>query len=95
MKSPLLLVVVLLAAVPALQAQGLDPKLLGQPPTQAWPTYHGDYSGRRYSTLKQINRANVKDLSLGWVHRLQLGTQGANIGGEGADGPPVARHLSG
>jgi alcohol dehydrogenase (cytochrome c) len=79
----------MLAAMSALQAQGLDPRLLGQPPTQAWPTYHGDYSGRRYSTLKQISRANVKDLSLGWVHRLQLGTQGANIGGEGANGPPV------
>ena len=36
----------------AVQAQGLDPALLTKPPTDAWPTYHGDYSGRRFSTLK-------------------------------------------
>ena len=24
-----------------------------------WPTYNGDYSGRRYSTLNQINKTNV------------------------------------
>ena len=43
----------------------LDPALLGKPPVDAWPTYHGDYSGRHYSTLKQINQANVKSLVAG------------------------------
>jgi len=49
----------------ALFAQGpLDPALLRKPPIDAWPTYHGDYSGRHFSTLDQINRSNVKALSL-------------------------------
>lgn len=50
-------------------AQGLDPAgLLKQPPNQ-WPTYNGDYSGRRYSALKQINSDNVHGLSLAWATR--------------------------
>ena len=35
----------------------------------AWPTYNGDYSGRRYSTLSKINAGNIQSLSLAWVHR--------------------------
>ena len=31
-----------------------------------WQTYHGDYGGRHYSALDQINRANVKKLQLAW-----------------------------
>src|SRR6195256_1257354 len=33
-------------------AQGLDPEVLLKSPTDAWPTYNGDYSGRRFSTLE-------------------------------------------
>jgi glucose dehydrogenase len=44
--------------------------LAAQIPTDSWPTYHGDYSGRRYSPLKQITTANVKGLALAWVYRL-------------------------
>ena len=47
----------------------LNPAKLGQPPTDTWPTYHGDYSGRRYSTLSKINASNINSLSLAWVHR--------------------------
>ena len=36
-----------------LHAQGLDAAALLKPPTDAWPTYNGDYSGRRYSPLSQ------------------------------------------
>jgi alcohol dehydrogenase (cytochrome c) len=42
-----------------------------QPPTTEWPTYNGDYSGRRFSPLTKINAGNVKHLSLAWAHRLQ------------------------
>jgi alcohol dehydrogenase (cytochrome c) len=49
------------------RAQGLDPSLLLKPPTTAWPTYNGDYSGRRYSTLRQINKTNVSSLTLAWA----------------------------
>jgi acido-empty-quinoprotein group A len=69
-------------------AQGpLDPRLLLKPPVDAWPTYHGDYSGRHYSTLKQINASNVKALSLAWVYRANLSLSEAIVGGEGPDGP--------
>ena len=35
----------------SLAAQGLDPAALLKPPTDTWPTYNGDYSGRRFSPL--------------------------------------------
>ncbi len=57
----------------AAAAQGLDPTLLTKPATDSWPTYSGDYSGRRFSTLTQINQSNVKDLSLAWVSELPVG----------------------
>ena len=40
-----------------LAAQTLDLSLLLKPPTNAWPTYNGDYSGRRSALYrKSINR---------------------------------------
>ena len=69
-----------LAAVPV--------SLLGQIPTDSWPTYHGDYSGRRFSTIKQVNIGNVKALTLAWVYRLNTSRTGAIVGGEGTDTPP-------
>jgi len=50
-----------------------------------WPTYHGDFSGRHYSELKQINQTDVKGLSLAWVSRLSTGPAGAIMGGEGPE----------
>lgn len=70
------------------QTVKLDPALLGKPPVDAWPTYHGDYTGRRFSTVKQINTGNVKNLSLAWVYRLNTSAANAIIGGEGPDTPP-------
>src|SRR5881296_2939223 len=69
------------------QGGGLDPALLTKPPTDAWPTYHGDYSGRRYSTLNQINAQNVKNLALAWIYRLNTSSASAIVGGEGPETP--------
>src|SRR5439155_11002394 len=33
--------------------------LLAQPPGSNWTSYNGDYSGRRYSSLHEINLNNV------------------------------------
>lgn len=41
--------------------------LLAQPPSANWMSYHGDYSGRRYSALSQINRDNLSQLRAQWV----------------------------
>jgi alcohol dehydrogenase (cytochrome c) len=53
----------------------------------SWPTHYGDYSGRRYSPLTQINGANVKTLSLAWTHRATA-QEGDNVGGEYKTGDP-------
>ena len=55
------------------QQQGLDPKDILKPLSDSWPTYSGDYSARRYSALKQINQANVKNLSLAWTTAVTAG----------------------
>ena len=49
---------------------GLDPAKLLTPGSDSWPTYNGDYSGRRYSALTHINETNVKALSLAWIRQL-------------------------
>ena len=49
---------------------GLDPAALLKPPTDTWPTYNGDYSGMRFSTLDQINAGNVSSLALAWAFRV-------------------------
>ncbi len=72
---------VLAAATVVSAAQGVDRSLLLKPLAQSWPTYSGDYSGKRYSSLTQITQANVKNLTLAWTRRL------AN--GPGPSGPPV------
>lgn len=54
---------------------------LAATPVEEWPTYHGDYSGRHYSPLTQINAGNVDRLTLAWVHRLDTSPRGANTGG--------------
>ncbi|HXE10824.1 MAG TPA: acido-empty-quinoprotein group A [Bryobacteraceae bacterium] len=54
-------------------SQFLDPAKLLQPPTDSWPTYNGDYSGRRFSPLTQVNAENVKSLGLAWVYRANTG----------------------
>jgi acido-empty-quinoprotein group A len=52
---------------PNVAAQGLDPAAMLKPATDTWPSYNGDYSGRRFSTLDQINATNVSSLSLAWI----------------------------
>jgi len=49
---------------------GLDPAAIVHPTKDSWPTYNGDYSGRRFSSLTQINDKNVKSLSLAWLYQL-------------------------
>lgn len=41
--------------------------LLTQPVGANWPTYNGDYTGRRYTSLSQITIRNVNQLRAQWV----------------------------
>ena len=60
------LMLTLLSSGPLL-AQGLDPATIANPPADSWPSYHGDYSGRRHSPLTQITPQNVRSLTLAWA----------------------------
>ena len=42
-------------------------KLLSQPVGVDWLSYNGDYTGRRFSSLNQINKNNVAELRVSWV----------------------------
>ena len=81
--SALLTLAVTLASSLAPQgalAQGLTPSTLLKPPADSWPTYNGDYSGRRFSSLTQIDSSNVHTLSLAWATRF---TAAPGTGGGG------------
>ena len=54
----------------------LDPSLMGKAPVQSWPTFNGDYSGQRYSTLTQITPKNVDHLAQQWMYKItSIGAQ--------------------
>ena len=51
-----------------------------------WPSYHRDYQSNRFSPLTQINRNNVKRLSVAWVHQsgeIAAGLQGTPLAIDG------------
>ena len=79
------------AALLPVFAQGpLDPASLLKPLGDSWPTYSGDYSGKRYSSLKQVNQSNVKNLTLAWTTRFTAGPGGGGgFGFGGRGGAPV------
>ena len=56
-------------------AQTLDPAELRKPlgTAEGWNTYSGDYSGQRFSALKELNQSNVKDLKLAWSTKVVAG----------------------
>jgi alcohol dehydrogenase (cytochrome c) len=72
-----LALVLLLSVVAAVGQQGQAPviadvnvstdDLLTQPPGANWTSYNGDYSGRRYSSLREITPANVAQLRAAWI----------------------------
>jgi alcohol dehydrogenase (cytochrome c) len=77
MKSSLALLLLFFAA--ALAAAGQTPSpdatapevdakdLLANPVGANWSSYNGDYSGRRYSTLSEINVSNAANLRAAWT----------------------------
>ena len=71
---------IILAALNALplQAQhGETASEFGPSPIQSWPTYNGDFSGRRFSELSQINADTVKQLELQWSYEIGKKSAGA------------------
>ena len=68
------------------QGKGVSPSELLKPLKESWPTYNGDYTGKRYSALTQLNTANVKNLSLAWMSRLTAGPGNTAPSGRRAGG---------
>ena len=60
-------------ATPVPYQPGLDPAAIRKPLADSWPTYSGDYTSRRYSALKQVDRGTVKNLTLAWTARVNAG----------------------
>jgi len=64
----------------------VDPADLRKPLKDSWPTYSGDYTGKRYSALDQINQSTVKHLTLAWMTQV---TPGNRQGSRGFGRPPI------
>ena len=62
----------MVACVQHASAQNVDAAMLKNPPKDSWPGYHGDYSGRRHSSLTQITPANVNTITMKWAFQTQL-----------------------
>jgi alcohol dehydrogenase (cytochrome c) len=75
--APLLLAPAILIAA---DNTGVTPAELLKPLKDSWPTYNGDYSGKRYSALTQIDRSNVMHLTLAWMTRVTPGAGDAGTG---------------
>ncbi|HET7697438.1 MAG TPA: acido-empty-quinoprotein group A [Vicinamibacterales bacterium] len=91
-------------AGPVLLAQEkvvLDPAALKKPLGDDWTSYSGDYTGRRYSSLAEINQSTVRNLTLAWVSRLTSGLPpvggggGGRGGGRGGGGGPATVNVGG
>jgi alcohol dehydrogenase (cytochrome c) len=68
----------LLAAAPSQAADPEIDRLLQSPVAKDWVTNGGNMTNQRYSTLKQIDTSNVKQLKGAWMTRLK----GSGLGGK-------------
>src|SRR5262252_632746 len=75
------------------QGGGVSPADLLKPLKDSWPTYNGDYTGRRYSALNQVSKSNVQHLTLAWMSRLLPGMPAAGGGRGGRGGGAAATNF--
>src|SRR2546428_11777629 len=70
------LLVLLSLDVTPVRARGAGlSRLLNVDPND-WPMYHRTYDSHRFSPLGQINKTNVKELGVAWVHQPGAVVQG-------------------
>src|ERR1700731_5213274 len=78
----------LLASAPVRAADLEIDHLLQSPVTKDWITNGGNLTNERYSTLKQIDTSNVKQLKGAWMTRLK----GSGFGGKySAEATPLVK----
>src|SRR4029077_11430124 len=75
---PVALGLFFLAAMPVRAADPEIDRLLRSPIGKDWVTNGGNLTNQRYSTLKQIDTSNVKNLKGAWMIRLK----GSGLGGK-------------
>src|SRR5215475_4077777 len=75
---PVALALFFMAAAPAKATDPEIDRLLQSPVGKDWVTNGGNLTNQRYSTLKQINTTNVKQLKGAWMTRLK----GSGLGGK-------------
>jgi len=75
---PAVLGLFLLSAMPVRAADPEIDRLLQSPVGKDWVTNGGNMTNQRYSTLKQIDTSNVKQLKGAWMARLK----GSGLGGK-------------
>src|SRR2546428_8074148 len=72
MRSVLSAVFLVSLVMPVLRAQVLNDRLLrAGNEAHNWLMYSGTYASQRYSTLSQINPANVKNLEQKWIFQAE------------------------
>jgi alcohol dehydrogenase (cytochrome c) len=74
---------------------GVTPEDLLKPLKDDWPTYNGDYSGKRFSALDQVNRTNVQHLTLAWSGQFNGGLEEHHEGGRRNRGPVTPTIIGG
>src|SRR5215469_10937517 len=75
-----------LGLFPLWSAKAADPEidhLLESPVTKDWVTNGGNLTNQRYSTLKQIDITNIKQLKGAWMTRLKRSGYGGKYSFEG------------
>ena len=59
-------------SVPAFTPVSSDRLLNAESEPQNWLMYSGNYKAQRYSALNQLDRRNVAELEIAWVHQLSV-----------------------
>ena len=62
-------VLTLSASVVATSGAHADSLAVGNSDPNNWPEYHRTWNAWRYSPLTQVNRSNVKQLHVAWIHQ--------------------------
>jgi alcohol dehydrogenase (cytochrome c) len=74
----------------------VDPDVLFNALADDWPTYSGDYTGQRHSTLTQIDKQTVKHLTLAWSVEMNYSVRGqGGFAPFGGDGSGIVTHVGG
>lgn len=66
--------------------QGIPFSGIARPKPGEWPTYHGNLSGNRHSSLDQINRTNVAQLAPKWTFPVPFAARALQVTPVVADG---------